>query len=784
MQAGDWVRTLGVAAAMLAAAGEAEAHSFDVKAGRLGEVAGRIGAEAGATITVPDPEIAARPSPGVRGRFGLREALARALRGTGAEAQYLPGGVVRIVRARAAAPPRRRTAAPPPLPARAPTPPPAEIEEIVVTGSKQRTPLDRYPGAIKLVEFDEGWTSAHGSDGSAAIVRMIPSLSSTGLGRGREKLFIRGVADSSFTGPTQAVTGQYFGDVRLTYNAPDPSLNLYDMGRAEILVGPQAPLYGAGSLGGIVRLVPRTPDPDDYAASLSVSAGFTRGGEASLDGAVMANIPIIKGRWALRAVFSGGTQGGYIDAPQQGLANINGIRSRGHRIAVRGKDLGGWTLDFGHVGQSISSEAGQYRIGGGRGLDRVALVAEPFRSDYDLSYATATRALGRAELVSTTAYVRHDLKSLFDASALLLVPGHYREANDIEIVSHETRVSGGDRDAPWVVGASAINSRSTVSQALALAEGPELRIDAVNRNFDAALFGQATRPLGADFSLTLGGRLTYARTEAFVKEPRPPETARSFRDAARFSRSIALDWRPSPVFSAYLRHDQGFRAGGLTAFPTLFGLVAQTYRPDTLDTIELGLRTGDVRADGVEFKASLFRTLWHDMQADLVDETGLPYTANVGNGRIAGLDAELALRPAAGVDISAAAFLNRSRLADSEGTGGPLPNVARAGGRIAARWTRELGAGRTLTADAALRYVGRSRLGVGPKLDILQGDYAVLDLGARLALGRLLVSLGVDNLLDARGNIFAFGNPFSVVRRDQTTPLRPRTVRLGLDIGF
>jgi outer membrane receptor protein involved in Fe transport len=72
-------------------------------------------------------------------------------------------------------------------------------------------------------------------------------LFSTQLGPGRNKLFIRGVADSSFTGPTQATVGQYLGDVRLNYNAPDPDLNLYDIARVEVVEGPQGTLYGAGS---------------------------------------------------------------------------------------------------------------------------------------------------------------------------------------------------------------------------------------------------------------------------------------------------------------------------------------------------------------------------------------------------------------------------------------------------------------------------------------------------------------------------------------------------------
>src|SRR3546814_19535015 len=49
------------------------------------------------------------------------------------------------------------------------------------------------------------------------------------------------------------------GNARLTYSAPDPDLKLYDVASVEVLEGPQGKIYGAGSLGGIIRNEPMPP---------------------------------------------------------------------------------------------------------------------------------------------------------------------------------------------------------------------------------------------------------------------------------------------------------------------------------------------------------------------------------------------------------------------------------------------------------------------------------------------------------------------------------------------
>jgi hypothetical protein len=53
-----------------------------------------------------------------------------------------------------------------------------------------------------------------------------------------------------------------------------------------------------------------------------------------------------------------------------------------------------------------------------------------------------------------------------------------------------------------------------------------------------------------------------------------------------------------------------------------------------------------------------------------------------------------------------------------------------------------------------------------------------------LSLGQTGITLNVTNVADLQGNQFSLGNPFSLSAGNQITPLRPRTIRLGIDQAF
>jgi hypothetical protein len=215
---------------------------------------------------------------------------------------------------------------------------------------------------------------------------------------------------------------------------------------------------------------------------------------------------------------------------------------------------------------------------------------------------------------------------------------------------------------------------------------------------------------------------------------------------------------------------------------------AERFGADRIRTAEAGLRFGmdkDARLSG---SVALSLAQWRDVQADLVGLDGLPYIANIGSGRVRNVAVSLAWRPRDFLSFEAAGFLNSSDLskpaaAFADATDRDLPNIADEGWRVAAKYDRQLSWAK-LTIDGAVRYVGHSKLAIVAPLALGQGRYYDVSTGARLGFGAWGVALDLDNLLNTRANTFAFGNPFSVAGGLQQTPMRPRSIRIGIDASF
>lgn len=768
-----------------AAPARAQTATFDIRAGRLSEALIRLAEQAGITVAADEPGLATLRVPALRGRMDVRGALARLLAGRPYRFVFVGPGAVRILTARP-----RRPAAPAasrPLP----LPPATDLPEIVVTASKQGAALSRFAGTAHLIDLGRGEVGRFGTRGSEAVLARLPMLAATSLGPGRDKIYIRGVADSSFNGPSQSIVGQYLGDVRLTFNAPDPDLQLYDVARVELLEGPQGTLYGSGSLGGILRLVPNPPDLSDAAGAVSGGLLSTAHGGPGMDGSALLNLPLVPGRLALRAVAYGALDGGYIDDAGRNRPDVNGVSTYGGRGAILFAPGGGWEIELGGVVQYISGRDGQYAQRGLPPLTRSTNLAQPFDNDYQLGALTLRRRWHGLELVSASEIVRHSLETQFDATGFpgTSGPQRYDESVEIGLYANETRLARPGADGTgWVAGWSLLVDNSRIRRRLGDPAAPPSIPGIGNEEFEAALFGQYSLALLPGLVATAGGRFTFARTSGRTLDT-PGEHIEPVRTDTRLSPTASLAWQAAPRLLVYARLGQGFRAGGLAVTASGSATRAQRFESDSLTTGEIGIRYGRADHDGLSFSAVVSLARWVNIQADLIDMRGLPFTANLGNGRIYGFEAELEWRLAPSLTFAGSLFLNDSALSEPApafraADKRDLPNIAAAGGRAGLRYRADLSRTARLSVDATLRYVGHSQLGIGPPADVGQGGYAVGQVGGRIDFGRFALALDVDNVADARGNRFAYGNPFALAARQQVTPLRPRTIRVGLDTAF
>lgn len=187
------------------------------------------------------------------------------------------------------------------------------LAEIVVTAEKRSSNIQTTPismSALTARQLDDaGITSAQ------SIAAAVPGLAVASAGAGQAQYEIRGISASGGESPT---VGFYLDETPVTppasattgKNAIDP--DLYDLERVEVLRGPQGTLFGAGSLGGTVRLLTAPPDPSAFYGSAQTLLSSTPDGALGYGQKAMVNLPLLS-NVALRVVGTYTHTAGWID---------------------------------------------------------------------------------------------------------------------------------------------------------------------------------------------------------------------------------------------------------------------------------------------------------------------------------------------------------------------------------------------------------------------------------------------------------------------------------------
>ncbi|HVN99244.1 MAG TPA: TonB-dependent receptor [Steroidobacteraceae bacterium] len=152
----------------------------------------------------------------------------------------------------------------------------AKLEEIVVTATRRQQALEAVPYSISAISPEQ--LAASGATDVASLSAAVPGLSMYDYGArfaGATAPIIRGINATGspargFRTFEQDPVGTYIG------NSPiDGYFQLDDLRRIEVLRGPQGTLYGAGALGGALRLIPNSPDLSGFSGELESSGSRT-----------------------------------------------------------------------------------------------------------------------------------------------------------------------------------------------------------------------------------------------------------------------------------------------------------------------------------------------------------------------------------------------------------------------------------------------------------------------------------------------------------------------------
>ena len=169
------------------------------------------------------------------------------------------------------------------------------LEEITVTAQKREENKQKVPIAMEVISGDE--LAAMGKTNIDDILWNISNVMINNTSDGM-KVTIRGLEDNNspfkqmnVSTPTVAI------NVDGAYNKSNRAgLNLFDIERIEVLMGPQSTLYANTSPGGIVNVVTAAPKTDKFSASGSLQYGNF----GYFKGEAMVNVPILTDKLAIR----------------------------------------------------------------------------------------------------------------------------------------------------------------------------------------------------------------------------------------------------------------------------------------------------------------------------------------------------------------------------------------------------------------------------------------------------------------------------------------------------
>ena len=389
-------------------------------------------------------------------------------------------------------------------------------------------------------------------------------------------------------------------------------------------------------------------------------------------------------------------------------------------------------------------------------------------------------------------------------------------------VSHETRISSNPGGAfEWIAGVYYSSQEKSLKYDENLPTLPTSGPAGVGylenqagKYKETALFGEVSYKPMTDLTLTAGARLFSYKDETttevvdYAFDLVGGVVAASEKGSNKAYFKLNAAYTLSPDLLTFATFSQGFRRGGSNGFRALGGLApsaeARTYKPDTTDNFELGIK-GFLDDKRLYLQASVYRIYWNDTQTYFSqDISGFPVWGNTNGPKSVStgveLDGRYNVTPQWQVQ-----FGSTYNTAKWDGTkticlyanntecrtytkGGVLGGSARWKHNLGVRWDGEMVDGWTMNASLRARYTGNkpSDRGDDPAVEVFNYDsYTTFNASLGFSKGDWEASVWVDNLTNERTLVSFQGTSAVGVRTGlRAIYLVPRTVGVNASYRF
>ncbi|HET9447096.1 MAG TPA: TonB-dependent receptor, partial [Steroidobacteraceae bacterium] len=599
------------------------------------------------------------------------------------------------------------------------------LEEIVVTAQKFEQKLSETPLSVTAISARNLETL--GATQFRDFASTVPSLTFTTSGVGSTQVNLRGITTGNNISPT---VGIYVDEVPYGSSTPFASgaqlaldVGLFDVSRIEVLRGPQGTLYGASTMGGLLKYVSTLPDVSAFGATARAGLVSTSGGDIGYDAAAAINAPLANDTAALRVSGFYTHDGGFIDNLASGRDDVNESNVYGGRADLLLKPTDKLSLRVAAFAQDIERDgvaAADFGLASGDpvdgDLDQRRLRAEPFEQEFRLASGTLTYDLEGATLTSISSYqtVRShaitDVSEFFGpalaANGIVLGSIEVEKENETDKFTQEVRLAATGDTLDWSIGAFYTDEQSDQFQTLnaSLPDGAVFPMNLLTVNLPStyeeyAGFGTLTWHLTRQLDFT--GGLRYAHNSQTFEQIGSGPLIFSVPERG-VSDSIStylatIRYRASDNVMTYVRYATGYRPGGPNVvLNDLNGqpLASPTFGADKLRSYEGGIKANS--ADGrFGVDAAVYFIEWDDLQVNAV-RNGLGVVDNAAAAESKGAELTLTLVPTPSLTlVGAFAYIDAQLSEDAPDLGGldgdRLPDTPEFTGALSADYSFEVG---------------------------------------------------------------------------------------------